>query len=214
MPVITKPATFDELPYLQKILIRAAINALNKSASMADVENLALANTRLRAKKSPRELLREKELLAAFERAEGGSHIKQAWDKYLDGLGLKALEELRRDLLVLTQTGRLPQGVIESLANDLRSESKVEWQIDIVNGRPRICQQLTFGSGWAVISYALLHLAELTANNPILLACEECGNFKLIQSTGGGKISRFCSTRCRNRFNVRKWRRSSPRKPK
>jgi hypothetical protein len=132
---------------------------------------------------------------------------------------LKIAAELRDTLKVLARTGRLPAtgAAFQLLATTFNTEADPGWSVGRGDdGRVQIIMQLRFKSALGLIAYAAVRLSEMSAQSPALLVCDECEQFKFIESTGGSRISRFCSTKCRNRYTVREFRRSNrtARKPK
>jgi hypothetical protein len=111
-------------------------------------------------------------------------------------------------LAQLVRDGRpLPEPWFQQLVELFKSEVAPRWDIEPgKTGHAAISSRLSFNSALGLIAYVILRLSELSAQTPSLLQCSECDKFKIIESTGGDKISRFCSARCRNRFTVRKWR--------
>lgn len=231
---ITKP-TFEQLPTREKVLIRAVLNALNQAHSEAEVEAIAFADKSLRVPKEPEDPLWKKQLRGLRQRGDGGKSLRDAlagkavlpvaepdpWRAVPDGaawkrrveeglleLDQRAFVELRDALTVLIRTGRLPEELADSLVSLYASDVIRKTDVDVVDGHARFTDSLMFRSGYGAISYVLLRLSQLNSKEPILLICDECKQFKLIQSTGGDKISRFCSGVCRNRFTVREWRKT------
>jgi hypothetical protein len=201
--------SFGQLPIEEKVAIRMAINAMNRSRSMLEVEQFALKDKSLRVPASLADRLRahlQQRKREAWVATQDGARIEKAYNAYVEGLAGPAFEQLRAAFSELARTGRIPAPMADYLALHYRHGVVMQPHVEFVSGRARCSQKLLFRDGDAVIALAMLRLSELSAHSPAFLQCAECGKFQIIESTGGDKISRFCRSRCRNKFTVRKWR--------
>lgn len=204
--------TFDQLPESEKIAVRSAIRAVNavtEARSAEEIEGQAFKNRQLRG--GGRGYLYE-QLFESAKRAGRSDlsalHGAQLEARY-DEMFRAAAVEMRSVLVDLVRTRRLPErgGAFLALAATFMSDVFAGWQVSLSeSGHAQIDLQLRFKSALGLIAFVILRLSEISAEARPLLQCAECGSFKLVESTGGDKPERFCSTKCRNRFTVRKWR--------
>jgi len=80
----------------------------------------------------------------------------------------------------------------------------MEKSASVHDGRAQFTEHVRFRHGMAAIAYSALLLSQF--GERAVLRCAECKTFTPIESTGGNKMSRFCSPKCRIRFNVREFR--------
>lgn len=197
--------TFEQLPEQKRVLVRAAINALNGTANEVDgvlvrMQPPSAGATLLKKWKSDR-------AAAQWEAVPDGAHIEKAWRRHLAAVTETAFEESRQTLRTLVSTGRLPESTINDLFESYKADVNIRPQSKVIDGRVHLDEVFEFRSGIGLIHFAILQLSQLSADEPALLICAECGKFRLIQSTGGDKISRFCpGRRCANRFHQREHR--------
>lgn len=206
--------TFEELPEEERLIIRSAILGLNAAlrAEAADgVEAAAFKNEVLRSGQ-PDHIRKMLLANAAAVEFTDTAEISRRHAIITTFTG-RALSQLLRELI---ENGSLSKSRINQVAELFKDDVTPNWQVDYVDGHAAIDLRLTFNSANGMMAYAILRLSELNAVRPTVLQCAECKTFRLIQSTGGDHITKFCSATCRNRFNVREFRRrqAKPRKPK
>lgn len=206
-------SAFERLPPQQKALIRASLNALNRAKSWEQTSVLALVHGSRRAAKPNTPSVRAEDMAPALaallqQDAEGASEF---WHEYWQ----HDFTSLRQTLMAIARTGRIPAHAIDDLVATFEADVVVEPRVNVRDGRAEIGEHLRFRNGMAAIAYSVLRLSQLgSARDPVLVCCAECEVFELRLSTGGDKISRFCSPKCRNRFNQREWRKNHPRSAK
>lgn len=202
--------TFDTLPNEERIAIRSAIRAVNsihKANSAEDVNAEAFKNSALK-KGGESYLFQHLEEAAkriGWNEGRQAAELPQQYDRVF----LQAATELRAALVTLVQDGRLPKrgDLFSGLAATFMSDVFAGWSVDLTEGgHAHIRMQPRFKSALGLIAYVILKLSEISEFKPAVLICQECEKLKLIESTGGDKISRFCSPKCRNRFGVREFR--------
>jgi hypothetical protein len=205
------PLTFDALPLREKVAIRSAVRAINfvsvaKSATGIDAE--AFKNRALRAGGRNYLYLNlvESAQRIGWTEATRAEEIQARYEV----LFRQAAVEMHAVLTALVREGRLPErgGLFNGLAATFMSDVVPAWSVHLTeSGNAELEMQLRFKSALGLIAYVILRLSEISAQKPALLICDECNQFKIIESTGGDVITRFCSKACRNRFNVREHRR-------
>jgi hypothetical protein len=199
--------TFDQLPDDEKTAIRSAIRAVNAvgaARSEKEIEAQAFANPRLRAggRGQLYQVLHESAKRAGWSDQDSqGARLEARYDEFFRAIAV----EMRAVLAELVRTGTIPYNG-GWIAPAFLSNTEARLIVSLEDARARISSRLHFKNALGLIAFVILKVSELSAEGPPLLQCAECGIFKIIQSTGGDKPERFCSTKHRNRFNVRKWR--------
>lgn len=206
---ITK-AGFEGLPSEEKVIIRtalAAVNTARSAESAQSIESVAFRNARLRSSGSNhiRDMLIANARQAGLENLVGP--VGEEFEKRYDLIFRSSASALHTMLGHLVSEGRLPEAWFDQLAALFREDVVQVWDIERTKGgHADIRARLTFKSALGLMAYVILRLSALSADSRAVLQCPKCGAFKLIESTGGDRISRFCSTKCRVAFNVRSLR--------
>lgn len=203
---ITKTA-FEQLPEDDRVLIRTLVNTINKPPS----SRMGLDRSmRVETRPKGRAITRLHAIEFNISEVEM-EHRERALEERLNRILPAAMDEVRETLTALARSKRLPEGFASRHRRTVFSDA-LRVEVSIADGRAQFRQRLQFESSMAAVQYAILRLSQITTeDSAALLICEECAKFKLIESTGGDKISRFCSSTCRNRFTVRAWRESQKR---
>ena len=138
---------------------------------------------------------------------------------------MRALTEMRALLAELAQTGKLSLGVqkgqgvggggVASLAATFQQDRAFQDSVEFDDqGHARILVRLKFNSALGLVAYAILRLSELSTGSRALLACKECGTFKIPRYTRGDRRSDFCSDECSKSYNVSAYRQRAKRAEK
>jgi len=202
---------FSELPENERALIRSVLNALNRAKSSDEADALALSHKRHRAAKHVQRIDRTlipDELLKDMEKDAQDPKYAQFWDGYWKD----EFAMLRESLKGVARTGRLA-GSIEDLVSTFEAFVEVTPVVDVSANPASIRLPMRFQSASGAAAFVVLRLAELSAEEPAVLCCEECETFALILPSVGSRMSRFCSTTCRNRANQRAYREKHPKPP-
>jgi hypothetical protein len=199
--------TFDRLPTVDKVFIRCALNAVNDAKSAAQFDDLALARGKFRTPgPSPRRQA-IKEYLRPQSHTDVAPEVLAAFKKQMNELTNEVLSEVRAHVFALVNTGRLPVEVLNEYADSFNLDVNLRERADTSSGMANIVQIRLFDSGLGAVSYAMLLLSRISSRErPAIFVCGQCQRIELIESTGGDHRDRFCSTKCRNRFSIRKKR--------
>jgi len=199
-----RPHPFGELPADERALIRSVLNALNRANNSEDFAKLALhhkrhdARPRARVDRTPipDALLRE------MEQDAGDPKNVTFWDQYWRD----QINPLREALTAVAHGEKLSPNLTDELISTFDAFVVATPVVDVSDGKISIRTPLRFKDATGAAAFAILRVAQLSVDEPAILCCEECGTFALILPSVGSRMSRFCSTTCRNRFNQRKFR--------
>ena len=206
-----KAPTFADLPDDERALIRSVLNALNRAKSFEEANTLALHHKRHDAR--PRRVDRDQTSMAAElakamnEDAAADPKHAEFWDQYFKD----EFTMLRESLKHLARHGKLPDWYIESIVSSFEAFVVATPMVEVSRqGYVSIRTPLRFTDAQGAAAFAILRLAQLSSEEPAILCCEECETFALILPSVGSRMSRFCSTTCRNRWGQRKYRQDHP----
>jgi hypothetical protein len=192
--------TLAQLPGEELALVRSVLNAVNRARL-----DLALNHKRDDARPAPIKATKwPPELLAMLLKHAGAGF--EEYDKEQIRVAREALTDLAHGKL-------LSDHHLHEFAENYEVDKVADRDVRIRGRNVDFVNSVRFRSPTGAVAYALLRLVQLSAKEPALLRCEECETFVLIEATGGRHMTKFCSPRCRNRFNARDRRRSNPSKP-
>jgi hypothetical protein len=204
-PTVTR---FTELPENERALIRSVLNALNRAKTGGEADALALSHKHHRAAKHVERIDKTPipdELLTEMEKDALDPEHAQFFDRYWQA----EFAMLRDSLKSVARTGRLA-GPIDDLVSTFEAFVEVTPVVDVSTKPASIRLPMRFQNASGAAAFVILRLAQLSAEEPAILCCEECETFALILPSVGSRMSRFCSTKCRNRANQRTYRESLP----
>ncbi len=201
-------SVFDTLPPEEQRLIRAAANAvsaetLGKAEARAFVKESnrwdgSLANTRRASDNPP-----ISEQLAHLLVEDGRSQWAEHWQAY-------GRQEYVRAFRHLATTKKIADDDQQWLIETVEKTTNFVLVAVFTDGRATVTLQPKFSNPDGMIAYALLRLSEISAR---IVVCDECGRVDIPEPRVGAPTTRFCSSKCRNRFNQRKLR-TSKRQPR
>jgi len=212
-----KHRTFADLPGREQALIRSCLNALNRAKSPQEADKLALnhrgddARPLLKISPAPSLVPQDPSDVIPPDASMYADNPEAA--KESQAYWQHDMTMLRERLTALARKGRLPPlDVFDDLITTFEAGVRCEPEVQVFDHyrRTRIVKPVQFTNASAAAAFCVLRLAELNSKHPPVVCCLQCQTFTLVEETApsaGRRASKFCSTKCRNLFGQRKYRR-------